>query len=127
MARPSPSFRLDILTDGNVILRERLTRSLRSELRAVSGVDVEFVLPPQTVFDGSKSGAAIGEAALWVFLTAATRSTARVLIEAIKAWSARERNRTVRITSGDRTIEIPGSPDEVQERITAEFLEGGRS
>ncbi|MGH3428375.1 MAG: hypothetical protein ACRDQZ_12545, partial [Mycobacteriales bacterium] len=65
--------------------------------------------------------------ALWVFLGTAMKVTAQVVIEKIKAWSEKERNRTVRITRGNETIEIPGNPDETQERLIRKFLEGGRS
>jgi hypothetical protein len=127
MTRPDPDFALEVVADGNVLLAERLTRALRAELSELDGVEVEFapVMPPTT--PGAKSGSAIGDAALWVFLGTVTKATAQVVIEKIKAWSVKERNRTVRITRGDQTIEIHGSPDEAQERLVGRFLEGGGS
>nr|CEL17344.1 hypothetical protein [Kibdelosporangium sp. MJ126-NF4] len=49
-----------------------------------------------------------------------------MVIEAVKAWSAKERNRKVRISDGDRVVEISGSMDETQERIVTKFLENGQ-
>ncbi|MGH3720510.1 MAG: hypothetical protein ACRDRI_17025 [Pseudonocardiaceae bacterium] len=126
MSRPGPAFELEVVTDGNVVLRERLTRALRAELNKVDGVEVEFA-PVMSASAGAKSGSAIGDLALWVFLGTAMKVTAQVVIEKIKAWSEKERNRTVRITRGNETIEIPGNPDETQERLIRKFLEGGRS
>jgi hypothetical protein len=127
MSRSGPAFELEVVTDGNVVLMERLTRALRAELNEVHGVEVEFAptIPGATV--GAKSGTAIGDLALWVFLGTAARATAQVVIEKIKAWSEKERNRTVRITRGNETIEIHGNPDEAQERLIGKFLEGGCS
>lgn len=127
MTRSGPAFEVEVVTDGNVVLVERLTRALRAELNKVDDVEVEFapIVPPATA--GTKSGSAIGDIALWVFLGTATTATSQVVIEKIKAWSEKERNRTVRITRGNETIEIPGNPDETQERVIGKFLEGGRS
>lgn len=127
MTLSGPAFVLEVVTDGNVVLAERLIRALRAELNEVDGVEVEFapLKPPSTA--DAKSGSAIGDVALWVFLGTATKATAQVVIEKIKAWSEKERNCTVRITRDNETIEIPGSPDKAQERVIEKFLEGGRS
>jgi hypothetical protein len=120
-------FELAVLADGDALLGERLTRSLRTELATVEGVEVQFSAPGTAIPDGAKTGPVIWDAALWVFLGTTTTATARVLIEKIKAWSAKERNRKVRITDGDRVIEITGAADETQERIITKFLENGQS
>lgn len=129
MSRSGPAFELEVVADGNVVLRERLTRALRAELNEVPGVEVEFaptIISGATA--GAKSGTAIGgDLALWVFLGTAARATAQVVIEKIKAWSEKERSRTVLITRGNETIEIHGNSDEAQERLIGKFLEGGRS
>jgi len=127
MTRSRPAFVLEVVTDGNVVLVERLIRALRAELNEVDGVEVEFAPPEPPSTAAAKSGHVIGDVALWVFLGTATNATARVLIEKIRAWSEKERNRTVRITRGKDKIEISGNPDEAQERVIEKFLEGGCS
>jgi hypothetical protein len=125
MKRSEPDLTLEVVSDGNVLLMERLTRALRAELNDQVGVEVEFAPAVPAVTAGAKGGSVIGDAALWVFLGTATKATAQVVIENIKAWSEKERNRTVRITRGNETIEIPGNPDEAQQRLIGQFLEGG--
>jgi hypothetical protein len=125
MTRSEPDLALEVVSDGNVLLVERLTRALRAELNDLVGVEVEFAPAVPAVTAGAKSGSVIGDAALWVFLGTATKATAQVVIAKIKAWSEKERNRTVRITRGNETIEIPGNPDEAQQRLIGQFLEGG--
>lgn len=124
MTRSDPALELEVVTDGNVVLMERLTRALRAELDDLDGVQVEFAPLAPPVTTEVKSGNAVGNLALWVFLGTATRAAAQVVIEQIRAWTTRERGRTVRITRGTLTIEIPGNPDEAQERLVARFLEG---
>jgi hypothetical protein len=126
MTDSRPAFELRVFNNGNVILGERLTRSLRAELSEAEDTEVRFA-PTTSASSEQAKGVDVGDAALWVFLGTTTRATARVVIEKIKAWSANERNRVVRVTSGDVTIEIPGSPDEAQERIIQQLLENGRS
>jgi hypothetical protein len=87
-------------------------------------VEVGFapLAPPATT--GIKGADAVGNLALWVFLGTATKAAAQVVIEQIRAWTARERGRVVRITRGNQSVQIPGHPDEAQERLVARFLEG---
>lgn len=127
MSRSDPAFELEVVTDGNAVLIERLTRALRAELNELQGVEVEFAPTIPGATAGAKSGTTIGDLALWVFLGTAAKDTAQVVIEKIKAWSEKERNRTVRITRGNEMIEIHGSPDEAQERLIGKFLEDGCS
>jgi hypothetical protein len=124
MTRSSPALELEVVTDGNVVLTERVMRALRDELDDLEGVEVVFapLAPPATT--GVKGADAVGNLALWVFLGTATKAAAQVLIEQIRAWAARERGRAVRITRGNQSIQIPGDPDEAQERLVARFLEG---
>jgi hypothetical protein len=123
MMRSGPALELEVVTDGNVVLTERLTRALRDELDDLEGVEVVFapLAPPATT--GVKGTDAVGNLALWVFLGTATKAAAQVMIEQIRAWAARERGRAVRITRGNQSIQIPGDPDEAQERLVARFLE----
>ena len=114
-----------ILTGGDALRRERLTRSLFDELSAVDGLDVRFV--PEAAESpgaGAKGGGMLADASLWVFLTASVQAGSRVLLAAIQAWSEREKHRVVRLTMGDRTIEISSSTTQSQERLVDAFLHG---
>ncbi len=115
---------LTIHAEGDVLRRERLARSLYTELRTVEGIDVRFA--PETGLGGAgtKGAGALGEASLWVFLTASTSGCVRVLVVAIQAWAQRERHRVVRLTLGERSIEIPWATTENQERLAEAFLHG---
>nr|WP_157528110.1 hypothetical protein [Kibdelosporangium sp. MJ126-NF4]CTQ91428.1 hypothetical protein [Kibdelosporangium sp. MJ126-NF4] len=126
MTRSGPTFELTVLVHDDVLVRERLTRSLHTDLDATEGIDVQFSESTTAAPALSKAGGGLWDAALWVFLGSATGATARVVIEAVKAWSAKERNRKVRISDGDRVVEISGSMDETQERIVTKFLENGQ-
>ncbi|MFI0466584.1 hypothetical protein ACH347_21100 [Saccharopolyspora sp. 5N102] len=125
MTPPAPAFTLEVVADGNAILGERLTRSLRAELNEIADVEVEFADSTTATAAGAKGGLA-ADLALWVFLGGAgVKALTPVVVAGIKAWSERERNRKVRLTRGDETLEIQGKPDAAQERIVTKFLEGG--
>ncbi|MGI8313008.1 hypothetical protein [Saccharopolyspora hattusasensis] len=124
MTPSAPAFTLEVVADGNTILGERLTRSLRTELNAIDGVEVEFADSTTTAAAGAKGGVA-ADLALWVFL--GTRAAAPVVIEGIRAWSERQRNRKVLLGRGDKTVEVHGNLDAAQERIIEKFFEGGDS
>ncbi len=113
---------LTIRTDGDVLRRERLARSLHAELRTVEGIDVRFAPETRPGEAGAKSGGGLGDASLWVFLTASTSGGARVLVTAIQAWVQRERHRVVRLTLGDRSLEIPWATTQDQRRLAEAFL-----
>jgi hypothetical protein len=113
---------LTIRTDGDVLRRERLTRSLYSELRTIDGIDVRFATEPPPREAGAKGAGALGDASLWVFLAAGTSGGARVLVAAIQAWVQRERHRVVRLTLGDRSIDIPWAMTQDQQRLIEAFL-----
>jgi hypothetical protein len=127
MTLTSPTLELGVLGNGDVIRAERTARSLRAELADIDGVEVRFATNAMSAQIGAKSGTAVATTTLWAFLGVATEATARIVLATIRAWVEKERNRAVRITVGDRLIEIPGSPDEAQERIIAKILESGRS
>lgn len=124
MTPRAPAILVEVASDGNTLLRERLTRSLCTELSSLDGVEVAFTEPPEETSGGAKSGP-VTDLALWVALGAGT--TGRIVVECIKAWSARERNRAVKLTRGDQTIEISGNPTAGQERIIEKFFESGDS
>ncbi|SRR6266851_5367215 len=112
-----------ILTDGDVLRRERLARSLFADLSAADGLEVRFApedgLPPGA---GAKGAGMVADASLWVFLTASVQAGARVLLSVIQAWSEREKHRVVRVTVKDRTIEISPAVTQSQERLVDMLL-----
>jgi hypothetical protein len=58
MSRSGSAFELEVVTDGNVVLMERLTRALRAELNEVHGLEVEFAPTIPGATAGAKSGTA---------------------------------------------------------------------
>jgi hypothetical protein len=107
-----------------VLRGERLTRSLRSELAGVEGLDVQ--LPPSSPMTRpGEKGPGVGDASLWVFLATSASATSRVLIAAIQAWVQRDKHRVVRVTMGKRTVEIPSAATPAQERMVEAFLRDG--
>jgi hypothetical protein len=112
---------LTIRTDGDVLHRERLARSLYTELRTIDGIDVRFATETRPGA-GAKGAGGLGDASLWVFLAAGTSGGARVLVAAIQAWAQRERHRVVRLTLSDRSIEIPWATTQDQQRLVEAFL-----
>jgi hypothetical protein len=115
-----------VVTDGDLLRGERLARSLSAELAAIEGLDVQFAPSNPAPRPGAK-GPGVADASLWVFLAASASATSRVLMSAIQAWVQREKHRVVRVTKGDRTIEIPSDVTPAQERMVEAFLrDGGR-
>ncbi|WP_341717026.1 hypothetical protein QQG74_24215 [Micromonospora sp. FIMYZ51] len=119
---------VQILADGDVLRAERLARSLIRDLAAVASLDVRPAeagsssAPP-----GAKGTELLNDASMWVFLTAGAHASARVLLATIQAWLERDRNRRVRLTIGDRSIELPATTTASQERLVKLFLrEGGQ-
>ncbi|MEV7008937.1 hypothetical protein [Streptosporangium sp. NPDC051022] len=121
MDNTESTVRLEVLTGGDSLRQERLTRALRDELVRVDGVTVEFEVTRAVPADGRKSAVA-AEAVLWMTLAASARPVSQLLITAIKEWCAVERHRKVSLSDGERSIEISGRPDAAQERLVREFL-----
>ncbi len=115
---------VEVVTDGDVLRRERLTRSLLAELAGVEGLDVQFA-PSDPATRAGEKGPSVADASLWVFLATSASATSRVLVSAIQAWVQREKHRVVRVTMGERTIEIPSDATPAQERMVEAFLRGG--
>lgn len=114
-------LRLEVLAGGDALRQERLTRSLRDDLVALDGVTVEFADAQASLADGCKGGWT-ADVLLWTSIAASARPASQLLITAIKEWCAKERHRTVKVTDGDRSIELSGRPDEASERLVREFL-----
>ena len=115
------AWTLTVLTGGDVLRQERLTRDLHSTLNGADDLVVGFH-DAQTPTEPGRKGSGAGEVALWAVGTAAIAPPAsKVLITLIKEWCAKERHRKVKITVGDDSIEITGRPDAVQERMVRDF------
>jgi hypothetical protein len=122
MDHGSQGWRLQVLTAGDTLRQERLTRNLHDELQKADGLSVGFVEADSAFGDGRKGGLA-GDVALWTAVTAAGRQASQVLIVLIREWCARERHRKVELTYNGDSVTITGHPDEAQERIVRGFLE----
>lgn len=114
---------VQVLADGDSLRAERLARSLMADLEAVDGLEVRFAAP--VAADPGAKGPGLSDASLWVSLAASTQAASRVLVAAIRAWVQRDKHRVVRVTSGDRTIEIPAHPSPAQEQMLEAFLRDG--
>ena len=110
---------VQVLADGDVLRAERLARSLMADIEAVDGLEVRFAA--RVAADPGTKGPGLSDASLWVSLAASSR----VLVAAIRAWVQRDKHRVVRVTSGDRTIEIPAHPSPAQEQMLEAFLRDG--
>ncbi|MET7344202.1 hypothetical protein ACIOEZ_27925 [Streptomyces sp. NPDC087866] len=112
---------LTVLTGGDTLRQESLTRDLYDTLRRADDLAVGFHDAEEPAEPGSK-GTGVGEVALWAATTAAVaRPASQVLILLIKEWCAKERHRKVVVTVGDDSIKITGRPDAAQERMVREF------
>ncbi|MGW6505104.1 hypothetical protein [Nonomuraea angiospora] len=115
---------IEVLAGGDRLRQERLTRSLHHALLEVDGISVNYPDSEESSADARKGGAAT-HVILGVTLLGAARPALQLLITAIKEWSAVERNRKVRLTEGEWSVEITGRPDEAQERLVQRFLQDG--
>lgn len=119
------TFRLQVLSGGDPLREERLTRSLRDALADLEGVTVRLASGHGQTADGSKGGV-VADLSLWAAVAYSAKPASQLLATAVKEWCAKERHRKVRIVRGDRSIEIQGHPDEAQERLVHEFLAADR-
>ncbi|MEV5411277.1 hypothetical protein AB0K60_20850 [Thermopolyspora sp. NPDC052614] len=116
------TLRLDVVTGGDTLRRERLTRLLHRDISVIDGAAAELAESAGPPGEGRK-GALTGDLFIAVSLAAATaRPAFQMLTTLIREWCAKERHRKVVITDGDRSLEITGRPDAGQERLVREFL-----
>jgi len=113
---------VEVLADGDLLRGERLLRSLLSDLSDIPGIEVRPPADNPPPPDGTKGVGDIADASMWIFLSAGVQAGARVLVTAIQAWAQRERHRAVRITRGNRSIELPSALSPAQERAIEAFL-----
>ncbi|TDD94634.1 hypothetical protein [Actinomadura rubrisoli] len=125
MGREQQEWRLRVLTDGDTLRQERLTRDLLAELRRAEALEAGFSEEAEAAAPsgGARKGGQAGELALWAIAAAGSGQASRVLVTLIKEWSARARQRKVEIKSDAGSITITGSPDEAQERLVLAFLD----
>ncbi|MEQ4725822.1 hypothetical protein [Nonomuraea sp. B19D2] len=122
MANGRPQWQLVVLTGGDALRQERLTRDLHDRLRSVEGLDVTFSYGDASAAPGHK-GVGLADVALWASVATAIRPISQILVTLIKEWCAKERHRKVELTYEDNSITITGRPDEAQERMVHDFLE----
>jgi Effector Associated Constant Component 1 len=112
-------WHIQVITGGDALRQERLTRALHAELRQRRELTVAFAPSAAPVAAGAKAGA-LGEVALWA---AAGTAGPRVLVTLIREWCAKERHRRVELTYRGNSLTLPAHPDETQERIIRAFME----
>ena len=83
---------------------------------------VGFISEEEPAAGGRKGGIAT-DPALWIGVAFSVKQVSGLLATAIQEWCATERNRRVRVTRGEDSIEISGRPDRTQERMVREFLD----
>jgi hypothetical protein len=104
---------------------EELTIQLREELLGLDVEDVQQVMSDDTPA-GSRSVELAVIGALLVTLKDSTELVTKV-VSTVREWLHRnpEAPRTVRVTLGDRTIELTAASSEQQEQLVAEFVRAG--
>lgn len=121
MSEAASTLLLEVSAGGDVLRQERLTRDLRDELTALDGIDVAFGVPDGSSGEGRK-GTLETTVALIATIATLRGPTAQVLVTAIREWCARDSRRVVRLTDGDRSLEVTGDPTEAQQHVIEEFL-----
>ncbi len=98
---------------------DRLSRQLHTELRATDATSVELVA------DGEVPAGAKGTAAtITAVIVAAAGSPVLVqVVSLIQDWLKRGENRRVKLTVGDRTLEIDGQPRPGDRELLERFLD----
>lgn len=124
-----PSLTLWVPTDGNAVLEERFLRSLRADLAELEGVDPEITSDPAPAPTSAKAGSVLGEVALGVVLGTTTgKAAVSVLLESIRAWSAKQHDRIVHVRMEDGSeYRIPPDMDEAQQHLVERLLESDDS
>ncbi|MBV9313478.1 MAG: hypothetical protein JO100_06930 [Pseudonocardia sp.] len=118
-------FRIQALAGGDPLREERLSRSLRDALVGLDGVTADLAIEREKHREkhlGGSKGATVADLSLLVAVAVSAKPAWELLTTAVKEWCATERNRKVRITRGNDSIEIQGHPDEAQKRMVHEFL-----
>ncbi|MFI6541589.1 hypothetical protein ACIBHY_54690 [Nonomuraea sp. NPDC050547] len=120
MADGGRQWQLIVLTGGDALRQERLTRDLHNTLRSVKGLDVGFTDGGAAAAAGHK-GVGLADVALWASVATTIRPVSQILVTLIKEWCARERHRKVELTYGGNSVTITGRPDAAQERMIRDF------
>ncbi|BDU05650.1 hypothetical protein [Nocardia cyriacigeorgica] len=101
----SDVWELRVLTGGNSLLTERLTRELRSHL-GLQGVDAAFATSA-SASAGHKSG--ISQELVLLVSAGLSAGAARVLTTLIREWCERDRRRQVELRIGDAELVLSGN------------------
>jgi hypothetical protein len=111
-----------VLTSGDTLRQERLTRDLYDEIDRLDGLRTGFVEGDAVVDNGGRKGGLSADVALWVVVVAAGRPASQLVITLVREWCAKDRHRKVEVTSRGTSVIITGRPDQAQERIVNSFL-----
>jgi hypothetical protein len=105
---------------------DELTTRLRDELLELDVDDVERVSAGPAP-DGTRAFELAAIGALLVTTGQSVEIVAKV-VNAVRGWLRRDPDsaRVVKVTLGDRTIELTGASSEQQDLLVAEFLRAGR-
>ncbi|SDP36484.1 hypothetical protein SAMN04487905_103372 [Actinopolyspora xinjiangensis] len=122
------ALELRVPVAGNAVLEERLLRSLRTHLAEVEGVNIRITADSEPASGGEKSGSVLGELALAIALVTTGKGTVSVLLESIRAWSAKQHDRIVHLRTKDGAeYRLPPDTDETQRHLVERILENERS
>ncbi|MFE3449844.1 hypothetical protein ACFXJ8_13005 [Nonomuraea sp. NPDC059194] len=112
-------LRLEIPDDGDIIRQESELRAIRKALDGINGVEtipVESIANPAP---GSKNAPVWADAAFWLVVSG---SAVKLAATAIREWASVQRNRKVRLTRGDETLEIDGRLDAATAQALEHFI-----
>ncbi|MHA6804647.1 hypothetical protein [Salinifilum ghardaiensis] len=120
-----PVLKVSVPEAGDVALEERFLRSLRADLVEVEGLSAQLAADSADAPNNAKAGAALGEVALWVTVgTVVGRGAVSVLLEGIRAWSAKQHDRVVHIRTEDGSeYRLPADMDAAQRHLTERIAE----
>lgn len=116
---------VEILSGRDPLRREQLTRALHTALSGDHRLrDVR--IEPLSAGPPSEGAKGSIEAAVALLIAGApyARPTADALIGAIQSWCDRDRRTTVRITDGDRSVDVVGDPTPEQRALVEQFFSG---
>lgn len=96
---------------------EQLTLWLRRELQAVDSVDV--TLQATTAPTGAKAPGAIEVGTL---LVTAAGASVKAIVEVLTRWASQGRERQVKLTCGDLSLELSAASKEEQRELVTEWI-----
>jgi hypothetical protein len=113
------AVKLDLGPDGDATEADRSTRLLRNELLQLDAASVDLVGNIDAPA-GTKAFGLASVGSLIVNLTAGP--VLRAVVDVVKAWVARNANRSAKLVVAGETIELTGISPAQQERLIDEWL-----